>query len=163
MSRPAHNQQHRVVLDCNLWIKLHTKRDWDLAGRILQGDYQIILTSYMVVEILRALKRLARKLSIAYPELESLFWDFCSHPSILMAFEQPFGESLIAETIRLPEYRIIGRLLDLEVKDVPYLVAAFQHKAILVSENIRSLVAKRQGIQTALNIDIKTSEELLRL
>jgi hypothetical protein len=63
----------------------------------------------------------------------------------------------------IPEYRIISRLLDLEVKDVPYLVAAFQHKAILVSENIRSLVSKRQGIQTALNIDIKTSEELLRL
>ncbi|MHA2273287.1 MAG: hypothetical protein ACXACI_15615 [Candidatus Hodarchaeales archaeon] len=39
-------------------------------------------------------------------------------------------------------------LLDLEVKDVPFLVVAFQHKAILVSDNIRSLVNKRSGIQT---------------
>ncbi|MFX1512113.1 MAG: hypothetical protein ACFFCQ_05970, partial [Promethearchaeota archaeon] len=85
----------------------------------------------------------------------------CFHENILMNFDQPFADSLIAETKRLPEYQIIARLLDLETKDIPYLVAAFQYKAILISDNLRSLVNKRDLIEEYLGVSIKSSTEFL--
>ncbi len=51
------------------------------------------------------------------------------------------------------------KMLDLEVKDVPYLVAAFQHTAILVSNDLRSLVNKRNLIENNLGVQIRTPTE----
>ncbi len=62
---------------------------------------------------------------------------------------------------RLPEFRIIAKILDLEVKDVPYLVAAFQHSAVLISNNLRSLVDKRKLIEKNLGVKIQTPAEFL--
>ncbi len=115
----------------------------------------------MVVEVFRVFKRLSRRISIPYTELESLFWDFCAHENISMKFEHPFADSLITETKRLPEYQIIARLLDLESKDVPYLVTAFQYKATIISDNLRSLVNRRELIKQYLDVDMRSSTEFL--
>ena len=115
----------------------------------------------MVVELLRVLKRLSGRLSTPYTELENQFWEICSLNYIKTDFKEPFSESLISEVRRIPEFRIIAKILDLEVKDVPYLVAAFQHTAILVSNDLRSLVDKRNLIEQNLGIMIRTPTEFL--
>ena len=148
-----------VIFDCNVWITDFFKKKSDLRNKITHNKYQVILTSYMVVEILRVLKRISNRLSISYTELETRFWEICSLNYIKTDFKEPFTESLISEVRRIPEFRIISKILDLEVKDVPYLVAAFQHTAILVSNNLRSLVAKRNLIEKTLGIKIQTPTE----
>jgi hypothetical protein len=115
----------------------------------------------MVVEILRVLKRLSVRLSISYTELEIHFWEICSLSCIKTDFKEPFTEALISEVRRIPEFRIIAKILDLVVKDVPYLVTAFQHSAILVSNDLRSLVNKRNLIENNLGIRILTATEFL--
>lgn len=150
-----------VILDCNVWITDFFTKKSELRNKITHKKYQVILTSYMVVELLRVLKRLSGRLSTPYTELENQFWEICSLNYIKTDFKEPFSESLISEVRRIPEFRIIAKILDLEVKDVPYLVAAFQHTAILVSNDLRSLVDKRNLIEQNLGIMIRTPTEFL--
>lgn len=150
-----------VIFDCNVWITDFFKKKSELRKKITDNEYQVILTSYMVVEILRVLKRISIRLSISYSELENCFWEICSLNYIKTDFKEPFTESLISEVRRIPEFRIIAKILDLEVKDVLYLVAAFQHTAILVSNDLRSLIDKRDLIKKALGIMIQTPTEFL--
>lgn len=129
----------------------------------MQEAYQVILTSYMVVEIFRVLKRLSVRLSISFSDLESLFWHICSFEFIKLDFQQPLTEALVAEVKRVPEFRIIAKLLDLEVKDIPYLVAAFQHNALLISKDLRSLIIKRTFINKTLGVKLLTPSKFFKV
>ncbi len=135
----------------------------DLRNKLLQDEYQAILTSYMGVEILRVLKRISSRLSISFSEFESLFWNICSHKFVKLDFKQPLTEALITEIKRIPEFKIIAKLLDLEIKDIPYLVASFQNNAMLVTDDLRSIITKRQIIDKNLGLKILTTEEFLEL
>lgn len=161
MEKPKKSEIQSVIFDCNVWITDFFKKESGLRNKITNNKYQVILTSYMVVEILRVLKRLSPRLSISYTELETRFWEICSLNYIQTDFKEPFSESLISEVRRIPEFRIIAKIMDLEVKDVPYLVTAFQHTAILVSNDLRSLVDKRNLIENHLGIKIRTTKEFL--
>ena len=151
-----------LVIDCNLWISILTQPENELKEILFKGTFRVVLTSYMVVEILRVLQRLASRRLLRYAEVESLFWDFCAYPFIIKDFQQPITDSLVNEVRKVPEYLIIAQLLELEVKDVPYLVAAYQHSALLLSNDIRSLVAKRDPIQKHLGIQLITLDEFRR-
>jgi len=161
MDKRKKNAIKSVIFDCNVWITDFLKKESELRNKITNNKYQVILTSYMVVEILRVLKRLSIRLSISYTELETHFWEICSFNYIKTDFKEPFTESLISEVRRIPEFKIIAKILDLEVKDVPYLVATFQHTAILVSNDLRSLIDKRNLIEKNLGIKIQTTTEFL--
>ena len=161
MAKHSKSEMQSVIFDCNVWITDFFKKKSELRNKITHSKHQVILTSYMVVEILRVLKRLSTRLSLSYNELETHFWEICTYDYIQTEFKEPFTESLISEVRRIPEFRIIARILDLEVKDVPYLVAAFQHNAILVSNDLRSLVEKRNLIKKRLGIKIQTTAEFM--
>ena len=163
MAKHSKSEMQSVIFDCNVWITDFFKKKSELRNKITHSKHQVILTSYMVVEILRVLKRLSPRLSISYTELETRFWEICSLSYIKTDFKEPFTESLISEVRRIPEFRIIAKILDLEIKDVPYLVAAFQHTAILVSNNLRSLIIKRNLIEKSLGSKIRTAVEFLAL
>ena len=161
MDKHERSETQAVIFDCNVWITDFFKKKSELRNKITHNKFQVILTSYMVVELLRVLKRLSVRLSISYTELETQFWEICSLDYIKIDFKEPFTEALISEVRRIPEFRIIAKLLHLEVKDVPYLVAAFQHTGILVSNDLRSLVDKRTLIEKNLGIKIRTITEFL--
>lgn len=150
-----------VIFDCNVWITDFFTKESNLRNKIVNNKYEVILTSYMVVEILRVFKRLSSRLSLSYTDLETRFGEVCSLDYIKPDFKEPFTDSLISEMRRLPEFRIIAKILDLEVKDVPYLVAAFQHSAVLVSNDLRSLVDKRKLIEKTLGVKIQTPAEFI--
>ncbi len=139
---PDKERRRPFILDCNLWIELITKKECPLREKILTGDYPLIITSYMAVETLRVLKRLSSKMNISFSKLESHFWEFLFHDNITMNFKQPVTESLIDEIKDLPEIKIIASLLNLERKDVPYIVATFQYNAKFLIEDVRSLLKR---------------------
>ncbi len=151
-----------LILDCNLWIRILLEKNSPLRSYLTKNEFPIVLTSYMVVEILRVLKRLAIRSSTSYTEIEAKFWDFCASSFIQKDFQQPFSETLIADVKKAPEYRIIAKLLGVEAKDVPYLVAAFQHKAILISDDVRSLISKSESLKKKLGITLLTSDAVIR-
>ncbi|MHA2364238.1 MAG: hypothetical protein ACXAC7_09795 [Candidatus Hodarchaeales archaeon] len=151
-----------IILDCNLWIRLITESTNKFRKKLLSGNYEIIITSYMVVEILRVLKRLSSRLKTSYNDLESLFWDFCNHSKVKMDFQQPFSDSLISEIKNVPEIKMLAKLIDLEQKDVPYIVCAFQNKAIFFTDDKRSLLDKRDYIKNQLGIEIKSIREFMK-
>ncbi len=113
------------------------------------------------MEILRVLKRLALKINVNYTELEARFWDLCNAKTIRKEFEFPISESLIIEVRHSSEFRMIAKLLRMEVKDMPYLVAAFQFGAFIVTRDIKSILSRRAEIKRHLNIEIKSLEEFL--
>lgn len=126
-------------------------------------QYPIIITSYGIVEILRVLKRFASQWNKNYINLEQKFWEICNLESIQKEFQAPISESLLKEVKRTPEYRLIADILNLEVKDVPYIVNTYQFKAILVTSDERSLISKRQDLYKRLGIIIKSLPEFLEI
>ncbi|MFX1512114.1 MAG: hypothetical protein ACFFCQ_05975, partial [Promethearchaeota archaeon] len=64
MEQETQETKKSIVLDCNLWIKIVSEKDSDFTKHVLTGNYLVILTSYMVVEILRVLKRLSHRLPV---------------------------------------------------------------------------------------------------
>jgi len=149
-----------AIIDCNVWIDLLSGND-ALEKKIVEEGYPIIITSYGVVEVLRALGHIARKLKIPPGNLESKFWSFCILPSIDKQFKVPFTTSLIDEVKNTPEFRVIAKLLDMEVKDTPYIVAAFQHGACLVTQDKRSILVKKEEIKQKLGVRALTDVEFL--
>lgn len=90
MGQRNKSKAQSVILDCNVWITDFFKKASRLRNKIDHNNYQVFLTSHMVVEILRVLKRLSTRLSISYTELETRFWEICSFNYIKLDFKQPF-------------------------------------------------------------------------
>ncbi len=150
-----------LILDCNVWLFLLTTEDKRLDQRTIRGNTPIILTSYGAVEILRAMRRITRRLRIPINELESRFWALCNLPIIRKEFAFPLSDSIISDIKQVPEYSIIAQLLGIETKDTPYIIAAYQFKAILITMDGRSLLSKREFIQKQLGVKMNALSEFL--
>jgi len=163
--RISSNTESRVsaILDCNIWIQLLLGKNNLLQQKIIIQKYPLIITSYGIVEILRVLKRFASQWKKNYFDLEEKFWDILNLESIQKEFQAPISESLLNEIKRAPEYRLIAEALNLEIKDVPYIVTAYQFKAILVTTDDRTIISKRQDLNKRLGIIIKSLNEFLEI
>jgi hypothetical protein len=133
-----------------------------MTAKIGDHGYPVIITSYGVVEVLRALKRLSKDIAGGYASLEEDFWEFCNSGTIRKEFTSIISGSLIGEIRRNPEFLLIAKLLGLEVKDVPYVVAAFQFDAILVTTDVRSILNKNGTIKQLLGLEIMSLEDFLK-
>lgn len=116
----------------------------------------------MIAEILRVLKRLSIRLNLSRNMLENLFWDLTKSEIITLDFDIPLSNSLIYEIKNKSEIVILSKLLELESKDVPYIVAAFNYSAILITEDIRSLYIYRDLLKSNLNIRIETIDSFTK-
>ena len=151
------------VLDCNVWIEILTNPNDKLRNVLFNKDseYQIILSSYMIVEILKVLKRLASKFNISSNELERLFWDFTRKKNIQLNFDNTLSDALINEVKNRSEILVLAKVLDLEPKDVPYIIVAFTNKSIVITHDERSIINKRNLIKEKLEIEILTISEFI--
>ena len=151
-----------IVLDSNVWISLITVPKNPLWVKIKSENYQIILTSYMICEILRVLRRITARINISIDTLNSAFWDLVNSPFIHQEFDIPLSEDVIKKMKDHAGVTMIAQIFQLEPKDVPYLVAAYQFKAIFITRDIRSIIEKRELIDQKLNIKIFTENEFLK-
>jgi predicted nucleic acid-binding protein len=161
MNQSSDEGRKPVLLDCNAWIQLYLSEDPKLSAVIFDDQYPIIVTSYCVAEILRVLKRVSISEGIDLHETESLLWECLYHPNVQKEFTTEISESILKEVRRAPEYHVIAKLLDLEVKDVPYIVSAFHLKAKLVTNDERSLLNRRDLIKKELDVEIASIQEFL--
>lgn len=148
------------VFDANIWLEIVTQHNSTLH-RFFYLDHTVYLSSYMIIEILRALKRITKRIRLSYQELEEYFWSFLEHPVIHCLFDYPVSNSLINEIKNLPEIRLISKTFDLELKDVPYIITAFEKEAELVTEDIRSLIDQRATLTKKIGVFLLTKEEFI--
>jgi len=151
----------KVIFDCNVWLEIFLDEKWDLMHKIFRTN-KIILTSYCVVEILRVLRRLSIRLKKNFTDLESLIWEFWNQPGIEMKFDVPISDHLITEIKNCVEYNIISQLLHIETKDVPYIVAAYQFNATLVSKDERSITRFAEILKSKLAINVISWENFVK-
>ena len=156
------NEDIPAILDCNVWIQVLLNNSVILQEKIIRCQYPIIITSYGVVEILRVLKRFSSRYGKQYAELERDFWDICNLDSLQKEFQAPISEKLVEEIKRAPEYRLISDALSIEIKDAPYVVAAYQFKSLLVTKDARTLISKRDELKKRLGLRILTLEEFMQ-
>lgn len=152
-----------LVLDANIWIKgmfnFNQKANWIIKS-CLSGKFKIVINSYVVAEITRVLKRVAIRLKINPLDIEKEFWIIINSNNIIKDFVNPISESLIDLLKSRDEIMLISKTFGLEPKDVPYLVLAFKFKATIVTEDIRSVYAKRKEIFEKLEVKVVSLNEL---
>ncbi|HMF30141.1 MAG TPA: hypothetical protein VKK79_01905 [Candidatus Lokiarchaeia archaeon] len=153
----------KFIFDCNVWIHLILQGQSSFFQQLELNNYQIILTSYNAVEILRVLKRISKRTNVPFERLENLAWNSWKFPCIHPIFDKPMSDAIINEVRILPEYAIIAKAFDLEQKDVPYVIAVFQYDAVLVTKDQRSLVSRAEILQEKLGIRIITWDSFLEL
>jgi predicted nucleic acid-binding protein len=151
------------VFDCNLWIEIFLENRIDILDTLTSQRKYTLVSSYGIVEILRVLKRIARRSSVNPVILENKFWALLNHPCIQKEYNHPITETFIAEIKKLPEYMIIAKTFGLEYKDVPYIVLSFQFNAEFVTKDERSILVSAKKIEETLGLKVRSWHEFLRL
>jgi predicted nucleic acid-binding protein len=149
-----------VIFDCNVWLDFLSGNE-DLEKKVVDEGWPVLVSSYVAVEVIRALHHVAKALKTKFSVLESNFWYFSMLPTIIKDFKMPFTTGLIDEIKNMPEFRVIAKLLDLETKDIPYIVEAYQHEACIVTRDNRSLLTKKEEIKSKLGVILISEEEFL--
>lgn len=82
----------------------------------------------------------------------------------IKAFDKERYTPAIIKLLRSkPEYKLISQILEIEVKDAPILVLAYEYNAPLATMDIRSLYKKRETIKKLTGVDIIKPSDLLEL
>lgn len=127
-----------------------------LLDNAFDGQWVLLINSYCAAEAIGVLQRLENS-----QELESRFWNLLAHPQIEQVFTVPITKALVTTLRRASYIMLIGSILDIEPKDVPYLLTAYEKNCWLVTEDIRSLWSKRDIIRNKTGIIIKKLGEIL--
>ncbi|MHA1710240.1 MAG: PIN domain-containing protein [Candidatus Baldrarchaeia archaeon] len=153
-----------LVLDANVWIYglLGTSRDaMDLISRCLKGECKVVVNSYVVAEVTRVLKRVAIEIRRDPLELERSFWRILNSDNVVKDFIHPITDDLINMMRRRPEILMIAQILEIEPKDVPYLILAFKCDVPVVTTDERSLARKRKRIKELIGVEVLTLKEIV--
>ncbi len=157
----------QLVLDANVWIfgLVQKNPQFQLLQMSFPSERKIslIIDSYGAVETLHVLRKAARHVHQSQSNIEKSFWSILNRASCILDFEHPLKKNLLVLMRNKPEFLMLARIFDLEPKDVPYLVLSFKHKAILVTEDYRSLYSKRKKINSFLGVKVHSVEETLAL
>jgi len=152
------------VLDAGVWIRGLLGADKDcleVLRLVLRKKVRVVVNSYCVAEVTRALKRISYRLSLDSRSLERDLWIILNSDFVVQEFDRPVSEGLLRELRRAPEILLISKLLELEPKDVPYLVIAFKTGSKIVSTDERSLISKRREIEEKIGVKILRISEFL--
>jgi len=152
----------KIILDANVWIKAifgFDKLALSIIKKCLKGELYIIVNSYIIAEITRVLKRIAYRIGLNPLNLERKFWIIINSPYVIKDFKEPLSEDLLRMIRKKDEILVIAKTFNLEPKDVPYIVSAFKHRAIIITYDDRSLYKMRDEIKKKINVMIKTPKE----
>ena len=151
----------KYIFDCNVWIEIILQDTPRIFQYFQEQNWELILTSYNAVEILRVLKRISRRTNDTFERLENLCWNLWNLPCVHPMFDKPLSDTLISEIRNIPEYNIIAKAFNLEPKDVPYIVVAFKFNATLVTLDRRSLLTRARVLSQRLGVNVLSWSSLL--
>jgi predicted nucleic acid-binding protein len=120
------------ILDTNLWV-FGTLRTHDRAveelDAIERGETTSVINAYIVQEALGAFERIQGLSPADRDRAQTLFLTRLSRMSGLIEApsSRDIAESLIDERRSARHTRLLARVLDIQPKDVPIVVLAFEH------------------------------------
>jgi predicted nucleic acid-binding protein len=122
-----------IILDTNLWVfgTLGTRKEAvELLNEIETGEVNSVISAYMVQEALNAFDRTPGLNSSERDEFKTLFLTRLSRMTGLL--EAPSSRDvsalLLEERRSNVQTQLLARILDVQAKDVPVLVLAFEHE-----------------------------------
>lgn len=121
-----------IILDTNLWVfgTLGTdERAESLLNDIERGWRLSAINAYMLEEALAAFDRMSRLTSAERDELKTRFLSRLTRMTGLLEApsSRDVADILLTERRQNVRVRLLGRVLDVQAKDVPILVLAFSH------------------------------------
>ncbi len=153
----------KVVLDTSVWLAGMFAADNDarrVVRLVVKGDIQCVMNAYGLLELARASRRVAASHQTRWREVERRVWSLVNNAQVTFEFDRPLEDQIVRDARKSPEYRLIGHSLGLETKDVPFVVLAFDHQALLITLDQRSLLARREEVHTAVSVEILSPTEL---
>jgi len=152
----------RVILDTCVWVNglLHVDPHADrIIKAIANQELEVVISSYGVVEVFTVFRRLAWELRVPPTVLERDIWAIWNQSNVIKEFSTDITMALLYEVRRQKEIELLAKILELEPKDVPFIVLAYNHKIPLITTDERSLWANRQKIEKMTGVRILLSKE----
>lgn len=152
----------RVILDTCVWVNGLLGVD-PHAARIIKAitnqKLEVVISSYGVAELFNVFRRLARELKVPATVLERDIWAIWNQPNVIKDFSTDITKTLLYEVRRRKEIELLAKILELEPKDVPFVVLAYNHRIPLITIDERSLWVKRQNIKKMTGVRILLSKD----
>lgn len=152
-----------IILDTNVWLNtLLQINPYDKLLKFLLNEnkqYQVLIDSYGAAEAVHSLRGLAKEIHASTTAYERAFWSILNKLNCLFDFDVPITNNLLEMAKNKTEYLMLAKTYELETKDVPFVVLAFKHKAVLITSDKRSLLDKRKLVQEKLAIVILSLDE----
>ena len=152
----------RVILDTCVWVNGLLQVD-PHAARIIKAivnqKLEAVISSYGVAEVFTVFRRLAQELKVPVTVLERDIWAIWNQPNVIKEFSTDITKALLSEVRGQKEIELLAKVLELEPKDVPFIVLAYKHKKPLITMDERSLWTKRQINEKKTGVRIYLSKE----
>ena len=152
-------------MDCNVWIEgifgLNSFSS-QIIELILANKLSVFISSYGVSEVINVIRRISRDYNQPTEKFEKNFWSILNHENIQKEFKSDITQSLLQEIRHRTEIKILAELLELEDKDIPYIITAYKHKCPIVTNDKRSLLDKKDLIQKQINVEIVSAQEFIK-
>jgi len=121
------------ILDTNLWVfgtlGTHDRAE-QLLAEIEGGDTTAAINAYIVQKALNAFDRTPGLAGPERDEVKTLFLTRLSRMTGLLEApsSRDFADDLLSERRSASKTLLLGRVLDVQPKDIPILVLAFEHE-----------------------------------
>ena len=152
----------RAILDTCVWVNGFLQVDpraAKLIKAIVNQKLEIVISSYGVAEVFTVFRRLSRELKVSVTVLERDIWAIWNQPNVIKEFSTDMTKALLFEVRWQKEIELLAKILELEPKDVPFIVLAYKHKIPLITMDERSLWIKRQEIEKKTGVTIILSKD----
>ena len=152
----------KVVLDANIWIKGLLDVDpvcAEIVKAVRKGKLEPVVSSYAVAEVIAVLRRVAQRFERIPEVLERDWWTIINLQNVEKDLEDDISSSLLDEIRRSSEICLLADILRIEPKDVPYIVLARKHDALLVTDDKRSLLDVRDRILMLAKVSVCSAAE----
>ncbi len=152
----------RAILDTCVWVNGFLQVDpraAKLIKAIVNQKLEIVISSYSVAEVFTVFRRLSRELKVSVTVLERDIWAIWNQPNVIKEFSTDITKALLFEVRGQKEIELLAKILELEPKDVPFIVLAYKHKIPLITMDERSLWTKRQEIEKKTGVTIILSKD----
>jgi len=152
----------RAILDTCVWVNGFLQVDpraAKLIKAIVNQKLEIVISSYSVAEVFTVFRRLSRELKVSVTVLERDIWAIWNQPNVIKEFSTDITKALLFEVRGHKEIELLAKILELEPKDVPFIVLAYKHKIPLIKMDERFLWTKRQEIEKKTGVTIILSKD----
>lgn len=152
----------KVVLDTCVWVNGFLNSDpysREILEAIVDNRIEIIISSYGVAECMNTLRRLAKELRMPPVSIERDIWAIWNQKNVIKQFEEDIANSLVKEVRKQTEILLIAKLLNLEPKDVPFIILSYSNKVPLVTCDKRSIWDFKDEIYKKLGVHVFLSSE----